>query len=32
MLFANLAAATWIALDGPRFLEGVVASLPAWRG
>ncbi len=32
MLFANLAAATWIALDGPRFLGGVVASLPPWRG
>jgi hypothetical protein len=28
MLFANLAAATWIALDGPRFLDQVFASLP----
>jgi GAF domain-containing protein len=32
LLFANLAAATWIALDGPRFLESVVASLPPWSG
>jgi GAF domain-containing protein len=30
MLFANLAAATWIALDGPRFLEQVSTSLPRW--
>jgi signal transduction protein with GAF and PtsI domain len=28
LLFANLAAATWIALDGPRFLDQVSASLP----
>jgi len=30
LLFANLSAATWIALGGPRFLEKVVASLPPW--
>jgi GAF domain-containing protein len=31
MLFANLAAATWMALDGPQFLDGVIAALPPWR-
>ena len=31
LLFANLSAATWMALDGPRFLEKLVASLPPWR-
>ena len=30
LLFANLAAATWMALDGPRFLAQVCASLPRW--
>ncbi|PWT93196.1 MAG: GAF domain-containing protein [Proteobacteria bacterium] len=30
-LFANLSAATWMALDGPRFLADVVASLPLWQ-
>jgi GAF domain-containing protein len=28
MLFANLAAATWVALDGPRYLAGVASALP----
>lgn len=28
--FANLAAATWMGLDGPRFLEQVAASLAPW--
>lgn len=32
LLFADLAAATWIALDGPRFLAEVSASLPPWSG
>ena len=30
MLFANLAAATWVALDGPRYLAGVASALPPW--
>jgi GAF domain-containing protein len=30
LLFADLAAATWIALDGPRFLAELAASLPPW--
>jgi GAF domain-containing protein len=31
LLFANLSAATWMALDGPRYLEQVLAGLPPWR-
>ena len=31
LLFANLSAATWMALDGPRYLEAVLAGLPPWR-
>jgi GAF domain-containing protein len=30
LLFANLAAATWVALDGPDYLAGVVSALPPW--
>ena len=30
LLFANLSAATWMALGGPGFLEQVAASLPPW--
>jgi GAF domain-containing protein len=30
LLFANLAAATWMALEGPRFLEQISNSLPQW--
>jgi GAF domain-containing protein len=30
MLFANLAAATWVALGGPRYLAGVASALPPW--
>jgi hypothetical protein len=30
LLFANLAAATWIALDGPCFFEQVFTSLSRW--
>ena len=30
LLFANLSAATWVALGGPSVLERVVASLPPW--
>jgi hypothetical protein len=30
ILFANLAAATWMALGGPRYLADVVASMPPW--
>jgi GAF domain len=31
LLFANLSAATWMALDGPRYLEHLLAGLPPWR-
>ena len=30
ILFADLAAATWMALGGPRYLADIVASLPPW--
>jgi GAF domain-containing protein len=30
LLFANLAAPTWVALDGPHYLAGVVSALPPW--
>jgi hypothetical protein len=30
ILFANLAAATWMALGGPRYLDDIIASLPPW--
>jgi GAF domain-containing protein len=30
LLFAGLAAATWVALGGPRYLAGVVSQLPPW--
>ena len=30
LLFANLAAATWVALDGPHDLARVVSALPPW--
>jgi len=32
ILFANLAAATWMALGGPDYLAKIVASLPPWSG
>ena len=31
LLFANLSAATWMALDGPRYLERLLAGMPPWR-
>jgi putative methionine-R-sulfoxide reductase with GAF domain len=31
-IFASLAAATWMALGGPEFLDQLAASLPPWRG
>lgn len=31
ILFANLAAATWMALGGPRYLEDLIATLPPWK-
>jgi hypothetical protein len=30
ILFADLAAATWMALGGPRHLAAIIASLPPW--
>jgi hypothetical protein len=30
ILFADLAAATWMALGGPRYLAAIIASLPPW--
>ena len=30
LLFANLTAATWVALDGPHYLARVVSALPPW--
>ena len=31
LLFANLSAATWMALDGPRYLEQLLAGMPPWH-
>jgi hypothetical protein len=31
ILFANLAAATWMALGGPRYLDDLIATLPPWK-
>jgi hypothetical protein len=31
ILFANLAAATWMALGGTRYLADLVATLPPWK-
>jgi hypothetical protein len=30
ILFADLAAATWVALGGPRYLADIVATMPPW--
>jgi len=30
LLFANLAAASWVALNGPHYLAGVASALPSW--
>lgn len=31
ILFADLAAATWMALGGPRYLDELIATLPPWK-